>query len=185
MPAVFNSLLASHGHVARAAWRISFVVPCILLLAVGAACLLLCNDTPTGPWATRHIPSPSTSHHSSVENTSRSYESSATLTDQRALEKDKEGQYVAHAESASLSRRPSAASTAESGMSTPSQEEVQTPATFKEDMRDVFTLPTLLLSATYFCTFGAALALNAILVSFYLEHFPAWGQTKAGNWAAM
>lgn len=42
-----------------------------------------------------------------------------------------------------------------------------------------------MLAAPYFCTFGGELAINSILSSYYLQHAPKWGQTKAGQWAAM
>lgn len=44
---------------------------------------------------------------------------------------------------------------------------------------------TLLPSHSYVCTFGGELAINSILSAYYLQHQPAWGQTKAGQWAAM
>ncbi|KAK4057708.1 hypothetical protein OIO90_001356 [Microbotryomycetes sp. JL221] len=58
MPAVFESFLRHHNHEPRVAWRLSFIVPCVLLLAVSVVCLTLCDDTPTGPWHDRPIPSP-------------------------------------------------------------------------------------------------------------------------------
>jgi hypothetical protein len=75
MPAVFDSLVhvrvplgfslstppltpslrpkQMRGYTPHVAWRISFIVPTILLILCGLGALLLCDDTPTGSWATR------------------------------------------------------------------------------------------------------------------------------------
>lgn len=53
MPAVFDSLVHMRGYTPHVAWRISFIVPTILLIACGLGVLFLCDDTPTGSWSTR------------------------------------------------------------------------------------------------------------------------------------
>jgi NNP family nitrate/nitrite transporter-like MFS transporter len=53
MPAVFNSLVESHGLSARVSWRVAYIVPFILITATAIGMLLLCEDTPTGAWASR------------------------------------------------------------------------------------------------------------------------------------
>jgi NNP family nitrate/nitrite transporter-like MFS transporter len=57
--------------------------------------------------------------------------------------------------------------------------------TWSETMEVVFSGPTLSLAMLYACTFGAELALDAILGSYYSKNFPSLGQTKSGEWAAM
>jgi NNP family nitrate/nitrite transporter-like MFS transporter len=52
-------------------------------------------------------------------------------------------------------------------------------------MQVVCSLPTAAIAAQYACSFGAELALNSILGSYYAENFPPLGQTKCGQWAAM
>jgi NNP family nitrate/nitrite transporter-like MFS transporter len=49
----------------------------------------------------------------------------------------------------------------------------------------IFSLQTLLVAGCYFCSFGAELALNSILGSYYITTFPYLKQTGSGNWAAM
>lgn len=63
---------------------------------------------------------------------------------------------------------------------------IQNP-TFMGIVRVVFTLPTIMLCALYFVTFGGELAINSNLSSFYIEASgkPPWSQTYAANWAAM
>jgi MFS transporter, NNP family, nitrate/nitrite transporter len=56
---------------------------------------------------------------------------------------------------------------------------------YKEAMRVVFSLQTLVTTACYFCSFGTELSVNSILGTFYLKNFKTLGQTGSGNWAAM
>ncbi|CAK7265787.1 hypothetical protein SEPCBS119000_001690 [Sporothrix epigloea] len=56
MPAIFNALVDHQGYSKDVAWRLAFLVPLAVLLATAAALLLLCPDTPDGPWADRHSP---------------------------------------------------------------------------------------------------------------------------------
>jgi len=62
-----------------------------------------------------------------------------------------------------------------------------TKPTVKDVLKVAFTLPVLTQCICYFCTFGAELALNSNLSSFYIQASgtPAWSQTLAANWAAM
>lgn len=46
-------------------------------------------------------------------------------------------------------------------------------------------MQTLMLTATYFCSFGSKLAINSILGTYYLENFPVLDQTGSSRWAAM
>lgn len=54
MPAVYDSFRLSRGYSSHVAWRLSFVIPTIILIALGVITIFFCQDTPTGPWATRH-----------------------------------------------------------------------------------------------------------------------------------
>ena len=53
MPAVYDAF-ASRGHSVGQAWRLTFLVPLAMVIAVAVALLSLCPDTPTGPWNQRH-----------------------------------------------------------------------------------------------------------------------------------
>lgn len=48
MPALFDSLVTQRGLTPHVAWRVSFIVPFILITATAVGMLLLCEDTPTG-----------------------------------------------------------------------------------------------------------------------------------------
>lgn len=53
MPAVYKALV-NDGLPSHKAWRVSFVVPGILIVFVAICLVLLCDDTPTGKWNERH-----------------------------------------------------------------------------------------------------------------------------------
>lgn len=52
MPAVYKALV-SDGLASHKAWRVSFVVPGILIVFVAICLVTLCEDTPTGKWNER------------------------------------------------------------------------------------------------------------------------------------
>lgn len=53
MPAIFNSLV-QHRHLTNhVAWRVTFVVPFILITFTALVIILACPDTPTGAWSAR------------------------------------------------------------------------------------------------------------------------------------
>ncbi|TKA80786.1 hypothetical protein B0A49_01934 [Cryomyces minteri] len=55
----------------------------------------------------------------------------------------------------------------------------------KEGMRVIFSAPTFVTGALYFCSFGAELAINSVLGNYYGKNFPYLGLQGEGNWAAM
>ena len=55
MPSIFDSLVANQGYSPHVAWRITFIVPGVVILTVASGLFLLCQDTPTGKWADRHL----------------------------------------------------------------------------------------------------------------------------------
>ncbi|GAA5909255.1 hypothetical protein JCM6882_003780 [Rhodosporidiobolus microsporus] len=191
MPAVFNSFHSSRDHPERVAWRLSFIVPCILLLVCGLAVLLLNDDTPTGPWATRNMHQPrrgSTEPLNSVNSSVtvfdrpiRSPPAAASPTGKGTLP-SADGQVdIEKAQGfASEVRRGSEASafSAAPPSSAPAKQ------SFGSQLKDLACLPTLILCATYFSTFGCALVVNSVLVNWYMEKF-LWDQNTSGNWTAL
>jgi hypothetical protein len=55
MPAIFDSLVQKQHLSVHVAWRVSFIVPFIIITVTAIAMLLLCPDTPTGKWSERHL----------------------------------------------------------------------------------------------------------------------------------
>lgn len=54
MPAIYDSLHLDRGLSPHVAWRVTFIVPGIIITAVALALLFCCQDTPTGKWEDRH-----------------------------------------------------------------------------------------------------------------------------------
>ncbi|KAL3964032.1 hypothetical protein ACCO45_001036 [Purpureocillium lilacinum] len=155
MPAVFDSLVASQGMSPHEAWRVTFVVPLICLIACGTGMFLLCPDTPVGNWNDRH----------------------------ESLEKNLQALGLNDAESSDddlEKRKMSAAQALEAARG----ETVAKP-TFKDALGVIFSLQTLFFVATYSCSFGGELAINSVLSSYYKANFPHLDQTKASNYAAI
>lgn len=192
MPAIFDSL-HDHQHLTpHVAWRVSFIVPGICITTVAIFLFLLCDDSPTGKWNERHL---------QVETNLASHGVQATVVDAPATgvmaeksidsgsntpsEHGEKMQYEATGD-----RKPAAfgdheAQLTEQSMLDTARGEVVVKPTWKESMRVIFTLQTLVCCIGYFNSFGAELAINSILGAYYLQHFPKLGQTGTGNWAAM
>ncbi|KAK4705717.1 MFS transporter, NNP family, nitrate/nitrite transporter, partial [Phenoliferia sp. Uapishka_3] len=191
MPAVFDSLISNQGLVASVAWRVSFIVPCVCLLFFSGLLLTLSDDTPNGAWSKRYVvPTIDNTACASDPFKSGNTRNSRRSSSRRSSTTSSIIAYIAPArrtsltdDEANLTERPTSptrtASLAPTLVNPPPQ-----PPTFRENLKDVLCLQTLMLAALYFCTFGGGLALSSLLVSWYLEKF-GWEQTKAGSWAAM
>lgn len=188
MPAIYDSLVKNQHLSAHVAWRVSFVVPGICIVAVAFGLLLLCPDTPTGKWADRHL---------AVQQNLVGHGINATVVDTPAgvLDKksgsgsstpptaDEKMQFDATGER-KKSYDNEAVVPEQEMLDTARGEVVQKP-TFKEAMHVIFSMQTLVTAACYFCSFGTELSINSILGAYYLKNFKTLGQTGSGNWAAM
>jgi len=195
MPAIFDSLVHNQHLTAHKAWRVAFVVPGICITIVAIAMLLLCDDTPTGKWADRHLaaqqnlashgiqativdaPTGILASEKDISASSRSGSSSPTRAgDEKGFEagEQKTTKFADH--EAQLPEQ--------SMIETARGEVVVTPS--MKEMLTVFIAPqTLVCAVAYFNSFGAELAINSILGKYYLAQFPKMGQTSTGKWAAM
>ncbi|RAO66064.1 uncharacterized protein BHQ10_002076 [Talaromyces amestolkiae] len=177
MPAIFDSLVKHQGLSDHKAWRVAYVVPFIIITAIAIGMMFLCDDTPTGKWSERHLGGTDTPMMTSSNPDSSAF-SSGTVTPRIANEKI-DGKI---------------ASTSSAGSDTEAQvdnsegdliDEMIVAPTWRETLQVVFSLPTISLAALYACSFGAELALDGALGSYYTKNFPKMGQTKSGEWAAM
>lgn len=186
MPAVFDSLMTYNGMTASKAWRITFVVPLICLLACGLGMILTCAETPTGKWKDR------------AENIQRNLESHDVrdvnvvavpghITDrpspQDPAPSDEEKGRAGSDSSIKVGGNEYHISRTEA-IETAQGETVLKP-TFKEALPVMLSLQTLFHVSTYACSFGGELAVNAILSSYYKKNFPHLDQTLASNYAAI
>lgn len=181
MPAVFDSFVA-HGHSPDKAWRLTFIVPLIMVIATGVGLLLLCPDTPVGKWSERkaHVQENLQAHGvlenplvdvpgSIAEKPPSERDTGTTMEEQ-----DKKPVYGDH--EAPIPREE---------MLQAARGEVVVKPTTKEALQVSISPQTWVHILTYSCSFGAELAINAILASYYLKNFPKLGQTESANWAAM
>lgn len=176
MPAVFDSLVHDRGLTAHQAWRVAYIVPFIIITAVALGMLFTCDDTPTGKWSERHLggidtPSSTTPLKSAVVPSGLASPMSARST-HNINEKIQE------------TRSDSEADRTVRGQVILREELIVAP-TWREAYQVTFSLSTMALAANYACTFGAELALDGTLGSFYSASFLHLGQTESGRWAAM
>ncbi|KAH7355483.1 high affinity nitrate transporter NrtB [Pyrenochaeta sp. MPI-SDFR-AT-0127] len=179
MPAIYDSLKKDRGMSSHVAWRVSFIVPFILITSVAVGLLFLTEDTPTGKWSERGVAVPTGRTHTAVVSTIGGLADKPTDNTgsfSSADDKDKK-------RSASPTDVESASG--EVQIIDEFQHEVIAKPSAKEMMRVTFSLQTLMLCAGYFCSFGGELAINSILGAYYLKNFPYLGQTTSGRWAAM
>lgn len=197
MPAIYNSFVTKQGLTPHVAWRVSFVVPGILIVSVATLLVLLCPDTPTGKWADRMQP---------IQQHNMNIEASIVDVPGHVSENTKEARA-----SSDIARTPDSQTRANSILNSDekksgyqdnkpgdpeaqigeqqivdtSRGEIIQKPTFKDIARISFSLQTIVCGAAYFCTFGAELAVNSILGTYYAKQFPTLNAQQTGNWAAM
>jgi NNP family nitrate/nitrite transporter-like MFS transporter len=175
MPAIYDSLVHKRGLTPHVAWRVSFIVPFILITSVAISMLLLTDDTPTGKWSDRHNAIPAEQHNTSIVPAVGSITDNPTAGSISSNEEKKNPTTSADLES----------NTREGQTIEAAHAEVIVPPTGKEALKIMCSLQTITLMAAYVCSFGGELAINSILGSYYLKNFPYLGQTTSGRWAAM
>ncbi|TPX18470.1 uncharacterized protein E0L32_011655 [Thyridium curvatum] len=185
MPAVFDSLVHSMGYTADKAWRVTFVVPLIMVLVIGIGLLLLCPDTPTGKWKDRFLRAEQNLHSHGVD-FADSADNVVTvpglITDrapsdrEKSPEQDETSVKMPADHEVAISR---------SEMLETAKGEIVVKPTGRETWMVATSAQTWFHIVTYVCSFGGELAINSVLSSYYLKNFPRLGQTGAANWAAM
>jgi len=188
MPAIFDSLVTSQGLTAHKAWRVAYIVPFIIITTVALGMLFLCEDTPTGKWSERHLwtkeananthltdgnivdlssgsPSVGPSSPPSIKN--------STLT----IDMEKKG--------GTQSPQPSDQEASPIDQMAGFKQEIIVAPTRREALSVAFSPPTMAVAIPYACSFGAELALDSFLGTYYAANFPGMGQTESGRWAAM
>ena len=183
MPHIYTALVGD-GLSPDVAWRVDFVFPSIIISITAVAMVLLCPDTPVGKWSERFdaVESNLKKHHVVVvpgeinaETKSAEEKSSPSASDKDIEKKAPEPESFSSNEIHLSS---------EEMIDTAKGEVIVTP-TAKETMKVIMSPQTITLAACYFCSFGAELAINGVLGTYYGTKFPSLGLTGAGDWAAM
>jgi NNP family nitrate/nitrite transporter-like MFS transporter len=197
MPAIFDSLVTKQHLKPHVAWRVAFIFPFILITTIALALLLVCQDTPTGKWADRQmavqqnllshgvqavgnasvggmvdVPGAITDHKSTGA-------TAPTSGDEKRIDEESNVACAKHSVSEHEAKM------GEQQMLDIARGDVVVKPSFKVAMFVIFTPQTAMVALPYFCSFGAELAINSILGSYYLKNFPGLGQTGTGRWAAM
>ena len=198
MPAIFDSLVKNQHMSAHVAWRVSFVVPFILIITTALAIVLTCPDAPTGKWSSRAFDMQRQTEARDVYVSQFDDNKNASGSDAGLAKSGSRGHHSANKSSGLDSQTLELVSNHQGHVSSPddasgdvedflnaaSWELVDKP-TYQGVLKALVSFPTLTLVVSYFCTFGTELSINSILGAYYLENFPHLGQTGSGRWAAM
>lgn len=191
MPAIFDSLVHDRHLSEHVAWRVSFIVPFIVITATAIAMIICCPDTPTGKWserqlhaqeslASRGITGPVVSVQGEFTDQKiafpRADSPSRNSTDEKIEYDATKKRTTSYDHEAHIS---------EQAMLDTARGEIVVKPSMKQTLAVVFSPQTLVTGGCYFCSFGAELAINSILGAYYVKNFPALGQTGSGRWAAM
>jgi hypothetical protein len=131
MPAIFDSLMKHQHLTAHVAWRVSFIVPFIIITALAMGILFTTEDCPSGKWADRHQPLDNIVLDAAVDSSSQE-----KIPTEKSETKDTEA----------AEHEPTAIDKAEG--------EVIVAPTLKEGLQVFFSLQTIALAAPYACSFG-------------------------------
>ena len=185
MPVVYDSFVA-RGSSPGQAWRLTFIVPLIMVIFAGVALLALCPDTPTGKWSDRHIQArENLQSHGIPANVV--VDVPGTITDKASSEKGLDESSTGASDDKKefpITFDHEAQLTKEEMIQTAQGEIIQKPS-LGEALRVSVSPQTIFHVLTYSCSFGGELAINSILASYYAKNFTNLGQTGAANWAAM
>lgn len=190
MPAIFDSLVDNHGLDSSVAWRVTFIVPFILIIATTVMMIVFCPDTPFGSWSARHRAInrqlATRDMFVSTARPNKTRESHAGSDDKIVLSQNAQigTKPISVGGESDDVENDDPVGAEQNVMAAASWELVQRPTT-AQTLRAVLSLHTLTVVATYFCSFGTELALISFLGAFYHNKFDDLTQTSAGNWAAM
>ena len=190
MPAIYGSLV-NRGVSAHSSWRISFIVPGIIITAVALALLFCCQDTPSGKWADRFQSAENNLRQHGVEGDIVDVPGGITannMMEKRRSDSPSTGDIASEEKKLGETRGVFGDNEAQLGeqqmIDTARGEIVQKPS-FGEAMKVVFSLQTLAVAACYFCTFGTELSVNSVLGTYYKTNLAPMTLQDSGNWAAM
>ncbi|PYH48439.1 MFS transporter [Aspergillus saccharolyticus JOP 1030-1] len=182
MPAVYDSLVNSQGLTPHKAWRVAFIVPFIIIVAIAVAMLFLCEDTPTGKWSERHL----WTREMAAESEGNIVDLKADVRSNQASTTPSMTMVMADVEKKGAQTPVSLGSGSQTIAEFDAiRADTVVAPTRKEAMEVLFSLSTAAVAIPYACSFGAELSINSNLGEYYSANFPHMGQTKTGQWAAM
>ncbi|KAK3214009.1 hypothetical protein GRF29_28g1787169 [Pseudopithomyces chartarum] len=180
MPAIYDSLVHKRGLTPHVAWRVSFIVPFILITGVAISMLLLTEDTPTGKWSDRENAIPADQHNTAIVATPGNLTDKPTTGSISSVDDREKKTPTSNNDVEANTKLGQSVDAVDAAHA-----EVIVKPSGKEALKVLCSLQTITLMAAYICSFGGELAINSILGSYYLKNFPYLGQTTSGRWAAM
>lgn len=176
MPAILDSLVSRQHLTPHVAWRVTFIVPFILIVATALGMLFFCEDTPTGKWSERHL------HQAQIAQQVVATGGPPVMIEQteakpsapvsEKIKDDSSSGEAPHVEAGTVD------------VIEGYNHEVVVNPSAKEILKIISSPQSLALAFAYFNSFGSELAINSILGSYYLANFSFLGQTGAGQMAA-
>lgn len=179
MPAIFESFVNQQHLSHHVAWRVTFVIPFILITATAVVMIVTCPDTPTGSWSSR---TRDVQRHLDMRDTF--FSTKGNRKKGNALSIDSQNDTVKLNSRRDLSSSTEAPTREDDLLTAASWELVEKP-TVQNSAKALSCLPTMTLVVAYFCSFGIELSVNSILGAFYDQQFPSLGQTGSGKYAAI
>ncbi|KAI0426441.1 nitrite transporter [Xylaria sp. FL1042] len=192
MPAVFDSF-KTRGYGDGAAWRLTFIVPLVVIIATGVAMIAFCPDTPTGKWSERqlHAEQNLESHGVAAKpdgvivdipgDITEKQSSSVSKCSDSDVEKKAKDHHHHHAATYGAGE----VAISEGEMLETSQGETVQKPTIAAALMILASPQTIFHLATYLCSFGAELAINSVLSAYYVKNFPRISPAYAANVAAI
>lgn len=187
MPAVFDSF-KGRGYNDGTAWRLTFIVPLIVVLATGILMLALCPDTPTGKWSERPLPTEQIfASKGGARPTKAIVDIPGNILDKTSSDAsrgwDPEREKTLENQSEYGHQGP-AASPKHEIIEIAEGEIIQKPS-LMGTLKILASPQTVFHIITYVCSFGGELAINSILSAYYVKNFPGINRSYAANVAAI
>jgi MFS transporter, NNP family, nitrate/nitrite transporter len=164
------------------AWRVAYVVPFIIIVAVALGMLLTCDDLPTGKWSERALHLDEGNLDSEKPN----------ITVERQTQSEGTRMFKSNPKDAKYSDATKTVQSSDLEVQFGGQTNLEgikgefiVTSTSKEILYIISSPATLALVGQYACSFGAELAFDSILGPYYAANFAHLGQTRGGQWAAM
>ncbi|KAL2824913.1 major facilitator superfamily domain-containing protein [Aspergillus cavernicola] len=181
MPAIFDSLVHDRGLSEHKAWRISYIVPFILIVVAALGMLFTCEDTPTGKWSERHIwAKEGTQSQGNIVDLNSGNQSTRPSGPPSII-----ANVVADVEKKGAQTPMDTDGSQVMGQLDALRTDAVVAPSRREALNVVLSLASFAVAIPYACTFGSELAINSILGDYYDKNFPYMSQTQTGRWAAM
>ncbi|CCG84626.1 protein of unknown function [Taphrina deformans PYCC 5710] len=186
MPAVVSSLMSNQHYKLGKAWRLAFpACPLAILIFVAVLVLVFGHDTPTGPWATRHI------HGAGTAVDTYTLDRAFSNRDQKTHPMTGSSERSGSSSPRALKDEKHVVADPESDMAVGTiTDELPENPKLMTTLKAIFHPQVLFLALTYLCSFGSELAIEGVLSGLYIQSAKlhdkkVWGQELAGQWAAM